>query len=221
MHLFLQNLRLYNFKNYATAKFEFSNQINCFTGLNGSGKTNVLDAIYYLCFTKSYFQSQDLINILANESEMSINGIFNKNENLENTQLIIKKGFKKKLKVNNNDYPKLSAHIGAFPLVIIAPNDIYLIQEGSEERRKFIDSFISQFDKDYLYQLMQYNKAMEQRNALLKSFFENGFFDENLIENYNQKLVTCGEIIFEKRKNFLTDFIPLFLKYYNQISRQS
>lgn len=221
MHLYLQNLRLYNFKNYASAKFDFSSQINCFTGLNGSGKTNILDAIYYLCFTKSYFQNQDAINILTNENEMSINGAFYKNEIIENTQLIIQKGSKKKLKVNGNEYPKLSAHIGEFPLVIIAPNDIYLIHEGSEERRKFIDSFISQFDKEYLYQLMQYNKALEQRNSLLKTFYEQQYFDENLIASYNEKLISFGEFIFEKRKAFMLDFETLFLKYYHQISLQS
>lgn len=221
MHLYLQNLRLYNFKNYSTAKFDFSNQINCFTGLNGSGKTNVLDAIYYLCFTKSYFQNQDAINILTDQNEMSINGAFYKNDSIENTQLIIQKGQKKKLKVNGNEYPKLSTHIGEFPLVIIAPNDIYLIHEGSEERRKFIDSFIAQFDKEYLYQLMQYNKMLEQRNALLKRFFEQHFFDENLLNSYNEKLISFGQYIFEKRQAFMLDFEQLFLKYYHQISMQS
>lgn len=221
MHLYLKNLRLYHFKNYQTANLAFSNQINCFTGLNGSGKTNVLDAIYYLCFTKSYFQNQDLLNILIDETEMSINGSFIKNENTEQVQLIIQKGSKKKLKVNNNEYPKLSDHIGNFPLVIIAPNDIYLIHEGSEERRKFVDSFISQFDKSYLQNLMQYNKALEQRNALLKNFFEQRYFDESLIDTYNQKLIATGQIIFEQRKLFMLDFEQIFLKYYNQISRQT
>ncbi len=221
MHLYLQNLRLYNFKNYVAAKFEYSKQINCFTGLNGSGKTNVLDAIYYLCFTKSYFQNQDAINILTDQNEMSINGMFYKNDNIENIQLIIQKGSKKKLKVNNNEYPKLSAHIGEFPLVIIAPNDIYLIHEGSEERRKFIDSFISQFDKEYLYQLMQYNKALVQRNTLLKRFYDLQYFDDSLIASYNEKLISFGTFIFEKRKAFMLDFESFFLKYYNQISLQS
>lgn len=221
MHLYLQNLRLYNFKNYAAAKFDFTPQINCFTGLNGSGKTNVLDAIYYLCFTKSYFQNQDAINILTDQNEMSINGAFYKNDSVENTQLIIQKGSKKKLKVNGNEYPKLSTHIGEFPLVIIAPNDIYLINEGSEERRKFIDSFIAQFDKVYLYQLMQYNKVLEQRNSLLKSFFEQHYFDENLLNSYNEKLIGFGQYIFEKRQAFMLDFEQLFLKYYHQICMQS
>jgi DNA replication and repair protein RecF len=221
MHLFLKNLRLYHFKNYENAKFDFSNQINCFTGLNGSGKTNILDAIYYLCFTKSYFQNQDAINILNNETEMSINGSFVKNENTDQVQLIIQKGSKKKLKVNNNEYPKLADHIGNYPLVIIAPNDIYLIHEGSEERRKFIDLFISQFDKIYLQNLMQYGKALEQRNALLKSFFENRYFDESLIDTYNQKLIATGQIIFVHRKKFMLEFEQIFLKYYNQISRQT
>jgi DNA replication and repair protein RecF len=152
---------------------------------------------------------------------MSINGAFYKNDNIENTQLIIQLGSKKKLKVNNKEYPKLSAHIGEFPLVIIAPNDIYLIHEGSEERRKFIDSFISQFDKEYLFQLMQYNKTLEQRNAMLKRFFELQIFDENLLTSYNEKLNSFGTFIFEKRKTFMFDFEKLFLKYYHQISLQS
>jgi len=152
---------------------------------------------------------------------MSINGAFYKNDNIENTQLIIQLGSKKKLKVNNKEYPKLSAHIGEFPLVIIAPNDIYLIHEGSEERRKFIDSFISQFDKEYLFQLMQYNKTLEQRNAMLKRFFELQIFDENLLTSYNEKLNSFGTFIFEKRKTFMFDFEKLFLKYYHHISLQS
>jgi DNA replication and repair protein RecF len=221
MHLNLKNLRLYNFKNYENIKFEFNSHINCFTGLNGSGKTNVLDAIYYLCFTKSYFQNQDQLNILLNETEMSINGTFSKNNFDENVQLIIKKESKKKLKVNNNDYKKLSEHIGNFPLVIIAPNDIYLIHEGSEERRKFVDSFISQFDKSYIQQLIQYNKAIEQRNALLKAFAEHHYLDENLVSTYTDKLIISGTFVFEKRKEFIAEFEPIFLKYYNQISLQS
>lgn len=220
MLLNLNTIRLYNFKNYKTVTFDFCNQINCFTGLNGSGKTNVLDAIYYLCFTKSYFQNQDFININQGEVEMSISGVFNKNSNIENVQLIIKKG-SKKFKVNNNEYPKLFDHIGIYPLVIIAPNDIYLIHEGSEERRKFIDSFISQFDKEYLFQLIQYNKTLDQRNALLKSFFDNQYFNESLIETYNLKLTLTGNIIFEKRKLFMLDFEVLFTKYYNLISNES
>jgi DNA replication and repair protein RecF len=221
MHLQLTHLRLYNFKNYSSSKFEFSPEINCFTGLNGSGKTNVLDAIYYLCFTKSYFQNQDVVNILINQNELSINGTFIKNNNTENVQLIIQKESKKKLKLNNNEYTKLADHIGLFPLVIIAPNDIYLIHEGSEERRKFIDSFIAQFDKIYLTNLIQYNRALEQRNACLKSFFETHYFDENLINNYNEKLILHGSYIFEKRKEFIADFEPLFLKYYIKISSNS
>lgn len=221
MHLHLQSLRLYNFKNYAAARFEFSPQINCFVGLNGSGKTNVLDAIYYLCFTKSYFQLQDQLNILHNESEMSLSGLFVKNSSEENIQLIIQKGSKKKLKINNTLYNKLSEHIGSYPLVIIAPNDIYLIHEGSEERRKFMDSFISQFDKEYLFQLIQYNKALEQRNALLKSFFEQNYFDNSLLAIYDDKLVESGTYIFSKRKEFLAQFEPLFLHFYKLISREA
>jgi len=221
MHLQLTQLRLYNFKNYSTAKFVFSPEINCFTGLNGSGKTNVLDAIYYLCFTKSYFQNQDVVNILTNQNELSINGQFLKSNNVENVQLIITRGSKKKLKLNTKEYTKLSEHIGLFPLVIIAPNDIYLIHEGSEERRKFVDTFIAQIDKQYLYNLIQYNKALEQRNALLKSFFENNNFDENLINNYNQKLILHGNLVYEKRKQFLIDFEILFLKYYAKISNNT
>jgi DNA replication and repair protein RecF len=221
MHLYLQSLRLYQFKNYETAKFEFSPQINCFVGLNGSGKTNVLDAIYYLCFTKSYFQLQDQLNILHQQEEMSINGVFTKNNASENIQLHIEKGSKKKLKINNTLAPKLAEHIGSYPLVIIAPNDIYLIHEGSEERRKFIDSFISQFDKVYLYQLIQYNKALEQRNALLKQFFEQNSFDANLLAVYDQKMSENGQAIYQKRQAFIQEFEPLFKQFYNQISEET
>jgi len=171
--MFLNKLTLTNFKNYTEAPLSFSDKLNCFIGDNGVGKTNLLDAIYYLSFCKSYFNSIDTQNILHNEPFFSIHGFYNKNGNkADKISCVQKRGHRKQFKLNNKEYDRLADHIGLYPLVITSPSDINLIHSGSEERRKYIDSIISQFDKIFLDDLINYNKALFQRNSLLRSFAE-------------------------------------------------
>jgi len=220
MHL--SQLKLFNFKNYSEAHFRFSKQLNCLTGSNGSGKTNVLDAIYYLAFSKSYFSSQDIQNIRHDEQIFSIDGVFENNNMQQTVHLAVQRGNKKQLLVNNNEYQKFSEHIGNYPLVIIAPDDIGLIQQRSAERRRFMDGFISQLDKLYLNDLLQYNRTLEQRNYLLKQFYDKrpgSLPDQNLLDTYNRSLSKTGTALYEKRKEFLKEFIPIFKKIYENISK--
>lgn len=217
--MYLQKLKLAYFKNYPEADFNFSGKLNCFIGDNGTGKTNVLDAIYYLSFCKSYFNSVDSQNIKHEEDFFSIHGKYLVNGNLsDDVSCIQKRNHKKKFVHNDKEYDRLSDHIGKYPLVMISPYDRDLINEGSETRRKYIDSVISQFDKLYLDNLIQYNKALLQRNNLLKSFSEKHYYDGSALEIWDQQLVKYGEQIHSTRKEFIQDFIPLFSEYFKFIS---
>ena len=219
--MFLKQLTLLNYKNISNQSFDFESKINCFIGKNGVGKTNILDAIYHLAYGKSYFNPLSTQNIKHNEDFFLIDSTFIKNEKEEKIACSLKKGQKKIVKRNNKNYEKLSEHIGFIPLVIISPSDTDLIIEGSETRRKFIDSVISISDSHYLNQLIQYQKLVSQRNALLKYFALNQTFDKDNIAIYEEQLVSIGTAIFEKRKHFLESFIPIFKKYYNIISDES
>jgi DNA replication and repair protein RecF len=213
--MFLQKLSLTNFKNYNEAELDFSDKINCFVGNNGSGKTNILDAIYYLSFCKSYFNSIDSMNIKHECDFFAIHGKYNNQENSDDKVSCIQKRNQKKLfKLNSNNYKRLADHIGLIPLVMISPYDRDLINDGSELRRKYIDGVISQFDRVYLNDLLNYNKSLQQRNTLLKSMFDSGTYDEISLEIWNNKLINHGEKIYNKRKLFLDEFNPLFEEYY-------
>jgi DNA replication and repair protein RecF len=179
-------------------------------GKNGIGKTNALDAIYHLSYGKSYFNPLAVQNIKHGEDFFVIDGEFEISERNEQIICSLKKGHKKILKRNGKIYDKFSEHIGFIPLVIISPADRDLIVEGSETRRKFMDSVISQLDSQYLKQLIQYQKVMSQRNALLKYFALNYVFENDTISIYNEQLDTFGKYIFEKRKEFIEEFIPIF-----------
>lgn len=216
--MYLKKISLFNYKNFSEANFEFDNKINCFVGKNGIGKTNVLDAIYHLSYGKSYFNPLAVQNIKHNEEFFVIDGEFEKNERNEQIVCSLKKGQKKILKRNGKQYDKFSDHIGFIPLVIISPADRDLIVEGSETRRKFIDSVISQLDSNYLQQLIQYQKIISQRNALLKYFAINHVFETTTLIIYNEQLTSLGQSIFEKRKQFLEDFIPIFNKHHQAIT---
>lgn len=219
--MFLKKISLFNYKNFSEATFDFDTKINCFVGKNGIGKTNVLDAIYQLSYGKSYFNPLAVQNIKHGEDFFVIDGEFEKNMRNEQILCSLKKGQKKILKRNGKLYDKLSEHIGFIPLVIISPADSDLIIEGSETRRKFMDSVISQLDNTYLQQLIQYQKIISQRNALLKYFALNHVFDTGTVSIYNEQLDHLGQIIFEKRKQFLEDFIPIFNKYHQEITNSS
>ena len=166
--MWLKNITLLNFKNYTDADLHFSETVNVFTGNNGSGKTNMLDAIHYLCLCKSYFNPIDSQQIKTNEEVFMIQGDFDRNEKNEKISCGVKRNQKKQFKRNKKEYDKLADHVGLFPVVMVSPYDVNLIMEGSEERRKFIDNVISQTDAHYLDQLITYNRILLNRNALLK-----------------------------------------------------
>lgn len=219
--MFLKRISLLNYKNFSEIDFELDSKINCFVGKNGIGKTNILDAIYHLANGKSYFNPLAVQNIKHGEDFFVVDGEFEKNGRTEQILCSLKKGQKKILKRNGKVYEKFSDHIGFIPLVIISPADSDLIIEGSETRRKFIDTVISQLDSSYLQQLIQYQKIISQRNALLKFFALNHVFENDTLSIYNEQLNTLGEFIFEKRKKFLIDFIPIFNNYHHEITNSA
>ncbi|TXD85096.1 DNA replication and repair protein RecF [Subsaximicrobium wynnwilliamsii] len=219
--MILKALSLVNYKNFESQDFEFDDKINCFVGANGVGKTNALDAIYHLSFGKSYFNPIASQNINHDAEFFVVDGIFEKHEKTEKIIVSLKRGQKKMIKRNAKAYEKFSDHIGFVPLVIISPADRDLIIEGSETRRKFIDSVISQSDKAYLNNLISYNKVVAQRNALLKYFALNNTFNAQTLEIYNEQLDSYGAEIFNTRREFLETFIPIFKARYKAISNDN
>ena len=219
--MFLKKLSLFNYKNFSEVSLEFDSKINCFVGKNGVGKTTILDAIYNLANGKSYFNPLAVQNIKHNEEFFVIDGEFEKLERNEQIVSSFKKGQKKILKRNGKPYDKFSDHIGFIPLVIISPADSDLITEGSETRRKFIDNVISQLDSSYLQQLIQYQKIIVQRNALLKYFALNHVFETDTLSIYNEQLTVLGQDIFDKRKKFIADFVPIFNKHHHTITESA
>lgn len=215
--MWLKNITLLNFKNYGTAELNFAKSVNAFVGNNGAGKTNLLDAIHYLCLCKSYFNPIDSQQIRSNEDLFLIQGDFERKEKNEKITCGLKRNQKKQFKRNKKEYDKLADHIGLFPLVMISPYDVNLIMDGSEERRRFIDNVISQTDSKYLDELINYNKHLLNRNALLKQVAVTRKLDVALLQILDEQLVASGNKIFDKRKSFLLDFIPLFNKHYHYL----
>jgi len=216
--MYLEKITLLNYKNFESVSFDFIDEINCFVGNNGVGKTNVLDAIYHLAFTRGYFNSVTTQNIQHGKDFFMIEGVFDFEGRQSTVSCSFKKGQKKVVKLNDKIYDKLSEHIGLIPLVIVSPNDTNLILEGSEVRRKFLDGVIAQADKKYMSDLIGYAKTLSQRNALLKYFAANGKFDALNLGIYNEQLVDFGKRIFEKRHAFCAEFLPIFKGRYHQIS---
>lgn len=216
--MYLQKISILNFKNIPTRTFDFKEKINCFVGDNGIGKTNALDAIYYLSFAKSYFNPVAVQNIKHGENFFVLEGDYMISDRKEKIICSLKKGQKKVLKRNGKAYEKFSDHIGQLPLVIISPADRDLVTEGSDTRRKFIDGVISMQDKTYLKDLIAYNKVVSQRNALLKYFAANRTFDALNLKVYDEQLSLLGVKIFEKRQTFLSEFTPIFNAKYEIIS---
>jgi len=221
LFMILKSLSLINYKNFDSKSFDFDAKINCFVGPNGIGKTNVLDAIYHLSFGKSYFNPISSQNIKHNEEFFVVDGVYDRENREEKIIVSLKKGQKKIIKRNGKNYDKFSDHIGFLPLVIISPADRDLIIEGSETRRKFIDSVISQSDQNYLTDLINYQKLVAQRNALLKYFAVNNTFNKDSLDIYNEQLNSLGSVIFEKRASFLKTFIPIFKSRYKWISNNN
>lgn len=213
----ITHISVLNYKNLAEAELDLSSKLNCFLGENGMGKTNILDAIYYLSFCKSAINSVDSQNIRHGEDFFVIQGFYDSADGItDEVYCGLKRRKKKQFKRNKKEYSRLSDHIGLVPLVMVSPDDSQLILGGSEERRRFLDVVISQYDKEYLNSLIQYNKAMQQRNSLLKS--ENAV-DHQLFEVLEEMMAESGTRVFQKRSEFISSFIPMFQSYYSIISQ--
>ena len=211
----LQKLTILNYKNIAEAELQFSKKINCFIGDNGMGKTNVLDAIYFLSFCKSHSNSIDSQNIKHDADFFMLNGSFELDGKHEEIYCGMKRRLKKQFKRNKKEYERLADHIGLLPLVLVSPDDAALISEGSEERRKFVDGVISQYNKTYLNHLLNYNNALKQRNALLKI---DQPMDDALFEIWEEQMAEHSTYIYNERLKFLNDFVPIFKQMYQDIS---
>ena len=219
--MFLDKLSMVNFKNYKEARGRFSKEINCFVGKNGSGKTNLLDAIYYLSITKSALTPQDNQCFRHDESVFSVRGEFE----LEGRKRVVvcgmELGKKKLVKLEDKAYRKASEHIGKFPVVLIAPNDTDVIRGSSDYRRKFFDAIISQTDQKYLQTLISYNHVLKQRNSLLRQFSDRDFIDDDLLTQYDQQIMELGSAVYKNRKKFIKGFQPTISRHYQNLSEKS
>lgn len=211
----IKELTILNFKNIQEADLRFSDGLNCFVGNNGEGKTNLLDAIHYISFCKSHTNTIDSQNILHNADFFMIKAICQNNEETDEVYCGMKRRQKKTFKYNGKEYSRLSEHIGKIPVVLISPSDEDLIREGSDERRRFMDMVISQFDHQYIDSVVSYNKALQQRNFLLK---EENIFDDSLFEVYEGKMSQDASEIYAKRLEFIEKFTPVFESIYNRIT---
>ena len=216
MHL--KSLSLVNFKNYKQVEIPLNEKINCFVGENGTGKTNLLDAVHYLALCKSNLNPVDTQNIMYDQEFSVIQGIFERNGKEENIYCGIRRQKKKQFRRNQKEYQKLSEHIGLIPLVMISPFDSILINGGSEERRKFMNGVIAQYNKVYLDHLIQYNRAVTQRNKQLKDFTARNHFDRTMLEIWDEQLVRYGESLYEERCRFVEDLLPVFGRFYRHVS---
>lgn len=216
--MYLRKLCLLNFKTYSELDLELSPKLNCFVGNNGVGKTNLFDSIYYLAFCKSYFTSQDTSSIRHFSDFFMIQGDFVIDGQVDRVQVTLKKDQKKKVRRNEKEYLRLADHIGLIPLVMVSPADTTLIIEGSEERRRYMNGVISQYDRQYLDDVIRYNKALAQRNRLLKEFTRQKYFDEDSLFIWDDQLSFLGERIHQRRKEFISQLLPIFQYYYNYIS---
>ena len=224
--MFLREISILNYKNIREATLRFSDKLNCFVGLNGQGKTNILDAIYYLSFTKSAYNTIDSQNITHDADMALIQGRYDFDNATEDTSEVIscgiKRGVKKQFRRGKKDYQRLIDHIGLIPLVMVSPQDSELISEGSDERRRFVDGVISQYNKQYLEHLTQYNAILKQRNALLKQYED---YPQNapaeLFEVIEMQMVVHATYIFEQRTDFIQRFVPAFQEVYSAISGNS
>ncbi len=214
----LLDIHLINFKNFKEVSIPLDADVNCFSGLNGEGKTNVLDAIRYLSICKSYFNSTDYQNINHDEDSFMLKSTVLKNEEEDTLLCTVRRNAKKVFKRNKKEYQKLADHIGLYPSVMISPTDEELIKEGSETRRKFMNGIISQYDKSYLTDMIHYKRALNQRNRLLKHFQMERRFDKDSLEIYDFKLIDLCEKIFQTRNQFISDFTPWFQHLHEGIS---
>ena len=210
----LKSLNILNYRNIREASLEFSPKLNCFVGLNGQGKTNVLDAIYLLSFTKSAYTSQDSLNITHGEEMAMVQGVYDE----FTISCGLRRGVKKQFRKDKKDYPRLLDHIGLIPLVMVSPADHQLIEEGSDERRRFMDVVIGQRNRKYLDALAKYNALLKQRNALLKQYADAPTPPDDMLEVLEWQMVEPAEYIFKARTEFFKEFEPYFQEVYKVIS---
>ncbi len=220
VYVFLNSLRLFNFKNHAEVNLAFDTPVNCIVGKNGSGKTNVLDAIHYLSFSKSSLNPSDGQNIKHQESGFFLRGNFTVNGKLKEVECTIQTAGKKVLREDGQDYTRFSEHVGKYPVVLIAPQDIELIWDGAELRRRFVDTILSQIDRAYLEHLIVYTHQLKQRNSLLKNFSDSGQVDIQLLETYNARLIESGEFIFKSRQKFCLEFAGRVTQHYQYLAAE-
>jgi len=211
--MIISKISAMNYKNIRHAEIDCSVKMNCFFGHNGMGKTNLLDAIYYLSFCKSHLYTPDSRIIRQGEELCVLQGFYDYDGKEEEIFCAIQNGQKKQFRRNKKEYERLSEHIGLLPLVMISPADAELIHGGSEERRRFVDMIISQYDKTYLNALIQYNKALMQRNVFLRNHQQ----DESVYDALEMQMVKYGRYIFEKRVSLIDRLIPVFNDYHQMI----
>jgi DNA replication and repair protein RecF len=219
MHI--KELQLINFNNYETAHVRFHKEVNALTGKNGAGKTNILDAVYYSCIGKSYFSSGDKYVVRKGETVFRCQGEFDGDRGKEKVEVKVTPGKKKEIILSGKKLERLSDHIGRFPCVIIAPVDIQLMLEGSEERRKFLDNTIMQFDRSYVDAILAYNRLLKHRNATLKGFAEKHYYDQRMIDSISNGMYKPAQKIHKMRHALINDLSPLFDHYYGLISGES
>ncbi|MCJ7448153.1 MAG: DNA replication/repair protein RecF [Bacteroidales bacterium] len=218
--MYLKKLSLTNFKNYEQTDLEFSPKINCIVGNNGVGKTNILDAIHYISLTKSFFNNIDSISIRHGEDYFIIQGTLVRDGEEDQIYCAFHKLKQKALKKNSKEYQRLSDHVGKYPVVMISPADSAIISEGSEERRKFLNKIISQYNAEYLDSVLKYNKALQQRNKLLKDFKSSGTFENEVLSIWDSQLVKYGSYVYKERDVLVNELIPVFQEYYSMISSE-
>lgn len=219
MHMLkFRQISLTQFKNYRQHTFSFNKKVIGICGANGSGKTNLLDAIYYLCFTKSYFTASDNAVVHYGDKGFRLSAGIEQGDQQINVTAIFRETGKKEISYDNNVYTRLSAHIGKMPAVMIAPDDVAIITGGSEERRKLFDALICQLHPGYLQQLMTYNKLLLQRNSLLKQFAEQRSFDDTLLGILDDQLINAGAFVYDTRCRFLADFLEAATRHYHTIA---
>ncbi len=216
----ITELKLTGFRNHATLSLRFDESVVAFCGKNGTGKTNVLEAIHLLCMCRTYLHQQDQQNIRHGDPFFSAFGRYLEDENRHEVACQVERGKPKVFRYDKKEYQRLSAHIGKMPVVFIAPGDIELIHGGSEERRRFMDLILSQTDPVYLQELSAYQKALDQRNRQLKLFSERGFVDSHLLASLNHQLISPSYYIYDRRKEFTASFLPYFLEHHANLTQQ-